>query len=103
VPVAKQRGVACRAFEPDPVNVRLLAKNIDENGVSRLVRTYQTALTGADREMDLERSLNNPGDHRLRLGGTRPGLFNEQERETIRVPVRRLDGLLDARSPPARS
>jgi hypothetical protein len=44
--------------------------------------------------MELEISKDSPGDNRLRAGGPSPGLFGEQDRVTVKVPVRRMDDVL---------
>ena len=88
------------AFEPAPANFRLLGHNVSQNGFTERVRAFPWALSSDDGEMTLELSDRNWGDHRIRHT-SEPGAYREQERDVIRVPVRKLDGALaDARVEP---
>jgi FkbM family methyltransferase len=95
IPTAKRHGVTCHAFEPEPENHRLLKLNVSENEVSQLVHVYPFALGTEDGTLTLERSETNLGDHRLRIGAPAGGAYQEQNRTTVAVQVRRLDGVLD--------
>ena len=84
------------AFEPDPVNFALLAQNVLANGLGRRVTIHQLALSDVDGPVEMERSADNPGDHRVRVGGvTSSGRFDESHRATFVVDARRLDTLCD--------
>ena len=75
------------AFEPDPSNYDLLHRNIFLNGYQDRVLTIQAALGDRSDIVDLYLSKRNTGDHRI----WRP---SDEERETIRVPLRRLDSFV---------
>lgn len=88
-------------FEPVPDNVRLLRQNLLANGVADQVAVFSVALSDEDGKAHLELSHNNSGDHRVRTTGSNgecdaAGYFREDDREVIRVPTRRLDGLVHA-------
>jgi FkbM family methyltransferase len=84
------------AFEPEPVNLALLAQNIAANALQDRVAVHQLALTDIDDDVELEIAADNPGDHRIRTGPLRPGRFGESERASRMVPGRRLDSLIDS-------
>ena len=86
------------AFEPEPNNYRLLCHNVRQNGLQDQIACFQFALSSAEREMEMELSEDNSGDHRLRSSAN-PGFFREERRRTIKVQVRTLDSVLasDAR------
>ena len=81
------------AVEPSPRNLRLLERNVDQNGLSDRVLRLPYALSSADGEMELELSEYNSGDNRIRHSASN-GAWDEERREVVRVPVRTLDGVL---------
>jgi FkbM family methyltransferase len=86
------------AFEPDPYNFGLLQRNVAQNGFADSISCHNLALSEVDGNFDLEQCDSNYGDHRLRLApGVPSGFYDEQDRDTIRVPVRTLDSLERAR------
>ena len=84
------------AFEPAPSNVRLLECNVAQNGLTERIARVPVALSSSDGSMDLELSEYNSGDNRLRVDAS-AGAWHEDRRDTVRVPVRRLDDLLAER------
>lgn len=82
------------AFEPAPGNLRLLAHNITQNGLSDRIRIVPAALSDAPGEMDLELSDYNSGDNRLRSAPA-PGAWHEDRRAAVRVRITTLDAALD--------
>lgn len=82
------------AVEPAPAAVRLLEHNVAQNGLGDRVRCVAAALSSSPGERLLEISSFNSGDNRIRRDA-RSGAWREEERETIAVPVRTLDGLFD--------
>ena len=92
IPIAKERGVRCYAFEPNPKSFAFLAHNVVTNDVCDRIQTFNLALAAERGVIDLELSPDNPGDHRLRLGTPRVSdLMSEASRPTVRVRVQRLD------------
>lgn len=87
-------------FEPSPDNVDVLRHNVLANGLQQLVYVHPCALSDRDGAIELELSHDNWGDHRVRVvENTRePGLLDEESRDTIEVPCRRLDALVEAGS-----
>lgn len=79
-------------FEPEPRNYELLRHNLQQNGVAEQVSALQLALSSVDADMELELSSYNSGDHRIRVA-EKSGAFDELQRRTVRVPVRRLDDM----------
>jgi FkbM family methyltransferase len=83
------------AFEPAPSNLRLLEHNVAQNGLADRIVRQPIALSSGDGEMELELSDYNSGDNRLRApNGAAAGVWHEDRRATVRVPVRRLDDVL---------
>lgn len=81
----------CLAFEPEPLNYKLLELNISLNNLSQSVSAYNVALSdGQHNEMEFEIDDKNSGDHRIRVTNS-PGLFQESARQVIRVTTARLD------------
>ena len=54
------------AFEPNPINYRLLQKNIAQNGLSDKITAYNVALSDRKETLSMELSAKNYGDHRIR-------------------------------------
>lgn len=82
------------AVEPDAENVRLLRANLALNGVEDRVTVHHMAVSDLDGTLELERSEENWGDHRIRVGeaGT-AAVGGETARATVAVPARTLDSL----------
>jgi FkbM family methyltransferase len=84
------------AIEPGAENVRFLRANLALNGLQDRVTIYEMALSDVDRIVELERSEENWGDHRVRsVESFGPDLREEGLRSTSSVQARRLDSLLD--------
>jgi FkbM family methyltransferase len=102
IPLARNPLVSCKLFEPDPLNYRLLCWNLANNCSSGNIATYPMALLDRKAAVDLERSPDNYGDHRVRLGSddaVRPGeQFAESARTTVAVAAAALDDVLDGSS-----
>lgn len=81
------------AVEPSPRNLRLLHRNVVQNGLGERVLRLPYALSAADGELELELSEYNSGDNRIRHTSA-GGAWGEDRREVVRVPVRTLDGAL---------
>lgn len=92
IPVALA-GAAVIAFEPVPLNVSYLTRNIALNGVSDRIVVHNCAVLDGSRTVEFELSAENHGDHRLRnsLGMEKMG---ENTWSTIQVHGRALDDLL---------
>jgi FkbM family methyltransferase len=89
--------------EPSPANVRLLRKNIAQNGLNERTRVIGVALSDAPGELAFELSERNLGDNRLRAGGSAvPGAYREERRPAITVPVETMDRALAAAGVAAR-
>ena len=102
LPLARNPLVSCRLFEPDPLNYRLLCWNLANNCANDNIVTYQLALLDHPGTVALERSPDNHGDHRVRLGSgeaSRHGeQFGESARTTVAVAAAALDEVLDGTS-----
>jgi FkbM family methyltransferase len=85
-----ERGVA---IEPSPENLRLLRRNVSQNGLEERLLILPVAVSSNDGELELELSPENFGDHRIRHSAG-AGAYDEGDRRTTRVPVRTLDGCL---------
>jgi FkbM family methyltransferase len=86
-------------FEPSPDNLGFLKQNVLVNGLDDRVCVHPFALSDTDGELTFELSDTNWGDHRIRPEGpgpASPALLGERTRRTMRVPARRLDGLVEA-------
>jgi FkbM family methyltransferase len=94
VPIARKLGVRCYAFEPDPDNFRYLVSNIAANGVTT-AKPFNLAVMPREGVLSLERSTNNMGDHRIRMGDGAPGEYDEQHRTIVEVRGARLDAVLE--------
>jgi FkbM family methyltransferase len=92
-----REGVFTRALavEPAPVNFQHLVKNVTRNNLDQAIRCVNAALSATSGTAELELS-NNSGDHRVRVVGPLAAeRYQENKRPLVRVPVRRLDDLLD--------
>ncbi len=81
------------AFEPSPVNYKLLLKNIENNSLSDSLQAFNIALSDKNGELNFELSEKNYGDHRIR-NNSEKGHFGEESREVIVVPARKFDDFL---------
>ena len=99
-PFARNPKIACKLFEPDRLNSRLLRWNLATNCPGADVSIYELALLDRKCTVELEHSPDNHGDHRVRVGDASQAsdraLFRENERETAKVPATTLDDLLNA-------
>ncbi len=85
------------AFEPFPDHLRLLERNVRQNGLEGLIRAFPYALSAENGEALLETSDVNAGDHRVRASAPRiDALMHEDARGTLRIQTRRLDSVLRA-------
>jgi len=91
IPVANARGTTCHAFEPDPTNFSLLVRNIAQNDATARVHPQNVAIMDSEGQFEFERSKDNMGDHRIRIGGAPRGAYAEDQRTVISVPARTLD------------
>ena len=93
------------AMEPDTQNHRLLAANIKSNDLAGNIIDIRTAVSDFEGTVELELSVTNHGDHRIRSSGTctTRDVFAESARSVTRVPVRTLDGIMSALPPDYRS
>ncbi len=101
IPVARRADVACHAFEPEPRNLGFLRENVAANCSHGHVAVHGVALGETDGTATLELSSRNFGDHRLRRTGGAAGgpeLHGESARQSVEVPLRRLDGVVSAPS-----
>jgi len=92
-----RRGAFARAMavEPAPNTFRHLVKNVARNGLGDSIRCVNAALSATSGTAELELSTNS-GDHRVRVAGPLAAeQYHEHTRPLIRVPLRRLDDLLD--------
>lgn len=89
--VNSSRFKQCFAFEPDPLNFRLLKANVLLNDLEHKFSVFNVALSdGTVSSLDFELDEENFGDHRIR-NKNMPGLFDEQSRKVISVPAACLD------------
>lgn len=97
IPVVK-RGLVSRALaiEPEPNNFRLLRANLILNGVDNRITPVQRAASDqSDQSLEMEISPINLGDHRVRKQ-LKPGIYDEQTRQTLIVKSTTLDAELAA-------
>ncbi len=84
------------AFEPSPINFRLLQKNIIDNDVQASLLAFNTALSDQNGTINFELSEDNYGDNRVRNDSLEgKGHFGEEHRQVIAVPARRFDDFLN--------
>lgn len=83
------------AVEPEPANFELLEENARLNGLTGRLRGVQNAISrSADAEVLFELDENNSGDHRLRIFTKEPDLYQEDQRDVIKVPAQPLDAIV---------
>ena len=83
------------AIEPEPRNFALLQHNVKQNGLDNKIVCMPCAVSNKKGELLFELSPTNFGDHRVRVdmkGGER---FNESKRQTIEVPCKTIDEIID--------
>ena len=90
--VGRREHVRLECFEPEPTNLALLRENFAKAGLGERATVHPVALSDEDAELRFELSDHNRGDHRIRRD---PDGAGDAEAREIRVPGRRLDGLLD--------
>ena len=83
--LAKQVDLAV-AIEPEPRNFELLCKNVDQNQLSSSIVCLPIAVGDKESTLDMELSLENAGDHRIRVP-TQVGV-RERQRESARKTIR---------------
>lgn len=99
VPIARQPGLSCFAFEPEPRNFELLAQNIFANGVATNVQAMEIALSDCEGQLEMGLSADNFGDHRLNPIATGEDVTDEdRHRRLTRVEARRLDDVMGERA-----
>lgn len=85
--------------EPEPDNLRLLRENVRRMGMREKCKVIPCAVAAKDGELSLEIARGNLGDHRIRkvekAGAPTRGLYGEARRQTIRIPARTLDKLIE--------
>lgn len=94
IPIGRNTGLTCHAFEMEEQNYLFLTYNVWANGVTANVRAYHYALFSENTELEMEISEENRGDHRVRLASAAANAYGERDRRTRKVPARRLDSIL---------
>lgn len=91
------------AFEPEPRNFDLLAKNVAWNGFADRCSLFKLALWEHETTHKFELSPTNHGDHRVRIGSLpvdeREDLYDEQARTEITVQCKPLDAVVSEAAP----
>lgn len=93
IPLVRQGGINIHAFEPDPVNYRMLVANLAINCPEHKVALHEFALGDQDGALAFELNPTNPGDNRL--AGSGGALMGEEGWHHIEVQVRRLDDVVE--------
>ena len=96
IPVVERSGGLGVGFEPEPENFGFFRANVQRHGLGDRVECHALACHAHSGEMTLALSPDNLGDHRLARGDAE----GDAERQTIRVPTRRLDDVLRGRTLP---
>jgi len=75
------------AIEPEAKNFSLLVKNVIQNGLSKRVCCLQVAVGNMAKNLTMEISPSNAGDHRIRASSAFHAAerYNESSRETVQV------------------
>jgi len=83
-------------FEPNPNNFRLTELNIEQNGLTDKITTYNIALSDRKEQLAMELSKKNFGDHRIResTDADMEDHFDESGRKIIQVESVLLDELM---------
>ena len=88
VPIAQNRAIQCKAFEPEPLNNQLLNWNVQSNCRYGNVETSNIALWSERTILSFELSPDSPGDHRVQ------GIKPNPERQKINVTGAPLDDIV---------
>jgi FkbM family methyltransferase len=88
VPIAQNRAVQCKAFEPEPLNNQLLNWNVQSNCHYGNVETSNIALWSERTALTFELSPDSPVDHRVQ------GIEPNPERQKINVTGAPLDEIV---------
>ena len=92
-----RRHVPCRGAGAG--DLALLRRNIERNGVAGRVTVHEAAAWHEAAELEFEIAPANLGDHRVRTDAPdSDSAYGEAARETIAVPARPVDTLIDAGS-----
>ena len=88
-------GIDCYAVEADPDNYKCLRMNAFRNDVPDIV-LFNRAAYRRECMMNIERSSENSGDHRIRTNKSDPSreLCNESSRQVIQVQASPLDSII---------
>ena len=94
IAIAERSRARCLAFEPEPTNFALLARNVARHGLAQRVELHPVALAAQRGEAMLALCEDNSGDHRLLARAPHPG------ERCIPVRTERLDDVLAGRELP---
>jgi FkbM family methyltransferase len=92
IAVAERSHAHCIAFEPEPRNAHLLARNVARHGLAGRIELHAVALDAQAGQVSLALSDHNSGDHRVVSGPEAAGA------QRVTVPAARLDDLLAGRT-----
>lgn len=90
VPIAQNKAIQCKAFEPEPLNYQLLNWNVQSNCHYGNVETSNIALWSERATLTFELSADSPGDHRVQ------GIAPNPERKKINVAGAPLDEIVSS-------
>jgi FkbM family methyltransferase len=90
--LAGDTGISIHAFEPDPLNFKMLTANLAINCPHHTVSLHQVALGDENGTLAFEINPSNAGDNRL--AGSGHAAMGEDNWKRIEVQVRRLDDIL---------
>ncbi len=93
IPIARNPRVICVAFEPTPINFRLLSANVAANCPHDNVTLHNVALFDRNTTVTFELSPKNSGDNRIRFND-KDGEYGETAWHIIETPARKLDDLM---------
>lgn len=85
-------------FEPEPSNASYLRRNVSQNSLDASVQLFEVGVSDVDAIGSFELSPTNFGDHRVSPDPSQAlaeAAQGEDERGRIRVPLARLDRILD--------
>jgi FkbM family methyltransferase len=96
IPLVTRHGAArIVAFEPEPLNFKLLRCNVLLNDAEERITCIQVAVSKERGSVELELSQDNYGDHRVRARDAAvPDSMGESARATISVPAKPLQEAL---------
>jgi FkbM family methyltransferase len=95
VPIGQVPGVQCYGFEPEPLNLHYLKRNVATNCPHNNIMIKPIALFDRRTTLQFALSPTNFGDHRIKTSDS-DGAYGESERTTIAVEADRLDNILVA-------